>query len=235
MNKFAKISPAMLILMAWLQAIPVEAQTANRTWVSGAGDDGNPCSLAAPCKTFAGALTKTVANGIINCLAPGGFGAVNITKSVTIDCGGVFGGILAPGFDGITINGAGIVVNLRNLSIEGMGTGKIGIKFINGAVLRIEKTNIHGFQGSQAIAVNFAPPNGVSAELYIEDSVITENGSGIVIQPIGTGSGRGLINRVQVSNNANGIVISGDGNTGGAAVTVRDSTLAGNSSKGLQA
>src|SRR5215204_3612064 len=171
MNKFAKISSPMLILMGCLQAIPAAAQTANRTWVSGAGDDGNPCSLAAPCKSFAGALTKTVANGIINCLAPGGFGAVNITKSVTIDCGGVFGGVLAPGFDGITINGAGIVVNIRNLSIEGMGTGRIGIKFINGAVLRIEKTNIHGFQASQAIGVNFAPPAGLCSRL---DSAIVQ-------------------------------------------------------------
>lgn len=234
MYRLARIGAPALLLVICLQSVAAEAQTANRTWVSGGGDDANPCSLAAPCKTFANALTKTVANGIINCLAPGGFGTAFINKSITIDCGGAFGGILAPGLNGITVNGAGIVVNIRNLSIEGMGTGKIGIHFINGAVLRIEKTIIHGFQASQAIGVNFAPPAGVSAELYIEDSVITENGSGIVIQPIGTGSGRGLINRVQVSNNTNGIVISGAGNTGGAAMTVRDSTVAGNSANGVQ-
>jgi hypothetical protein len=234
MYRLARIGAPALLLVICLPFIPAAAQTATRTWVSQAGDDADPCSATSPCRTFAGALSKTVANGIINCLAPGGFGPVNITKSVTIDCAGTFGGILAGSVNGIIVNGAGIVVTIRNLAIEGIGTGRIGVNFINGAVLRIEKTNIHGFQASQAIGVNFAPPNGFSAELYIEDSVIAENGTGIVVQPVGTGIGRALINRVQVSNNASGIVISGDGNTGGAAVTVRDSTLAGNSSKGLQ-
>ena len=59
---------------------------ASRIWVSGVGDDANPCSRTAPCTTFAGAISKTAANGIINCLDPGGFGEVTITKSITIDC-----------------------------------------------------------------------------------------------------------------------------------------------------
>ena len=72
-------------LVFFLQAAPVHAQ-ASRTWVSGVGDDANPCSRTAPCKTFAGAISKTAVNGEINCLDPGGFGAVTITKSITIDC-----------------------------------------------------------------------------------------------------------------------------------------------------
>src|SRR3984893_18082597 len=87
---------------------------ASRTWVSGVGDDVNPCSRTAPCKTFAGAISKTAANGEINCLDPGGFGAVTITKSLTIKCQYTEGGILAAGTNGIIINaGANDSVTLK--------------------------------------------------------------------------------------------------------------------------
>src|SRR4029453_9246958 len=80
-------------LACLLQGAPAHAQ-AFRTWVSGVGDDANPCSRTAPCKTFAGAISKTALNGEINCLDPGGFGAVTITKSITIDCREIFASIL---------------------------------------------------------------------------------------------------------------------------------------------
>src|SRR6188768_2107753 len=85
---------------------------ATRTWVSGVGDDVNPCSRTAPCKTFAGAISKTAPGGVINCLDPGGFGGVTITKSITIDCTGTLGGVLVPGTPGITIVNAGVDVVL---------------------------------------------------------------------------------------------------------------------------
>src|SRR5271169_4214305 len=84
------------MLMLFFLSDPAYAQ-ASRTWVSGVGDDANPCSRTAPCKTFAGAISKTAVNGEINCLDPGGFGAVTITKSITIDCHEVFGSILSAG------------------------------------------------------------------------------------------------------------------------------------------
>src|SRR4029078_7089446 len=77
---------------------------ATRTWVSGVGDDANPCSRTAPCKTFAGAISKTAAGGEINCLDPAGFGAVTITKSISIDCHHTLGEILAASVNGIIIN-----------------------------------------------------------------------------------------------------------------------------------
>src|SRR2546430_3144694 len=132
---FAGISFAIV-----LQAASAHAQ-ATRTWVSGVGDDANPCSRTAPCKTFAGAISKTAPSGEIDCLDPGGFGALTITKSITIDCGGTFGSVLAAGTNGININGAGITVNLRNLSINGIGSGLIGIQFISGNSLTL--TNVH--------------------------------------------------------------------------------------------
>src|SRR5215471_3029045 len=96
---------------------------ATRTWVSGVGDDVNPCSRTAPCKTFAGAISKTAAGGEINCIDPGGFGTVTITKSITINCHEVFGSILASGTNGINVNALSTdKVVLRNLQINGAGT-----------------------------------------------------------------------------------------------------------------
>ena len=119
MKKLAGLIGAALSLCVY--ATPSHAQ-ATRTWVSGVGNDANPCSRTAPCKTFAGAISKTAAGGEINCLDPGGFGTVNITKSITIDAAGRMAAILASDTNGIIVNGAGIVVNLRGLSINGANT-----------------------------------------------------------------------------------------------------------------
>src|ERR1041384_8226160 len=105
-----------------LSALPASAQS-TRTWVSEVGSDSNPCSRTAPCATFSGAISKTAAGGEIDCLDPGGFGAVTITKAITIDCGGVTGGILAAGVNGVIVNaGVNDRIVLRNLSIQGVGT-----------------------------------------------------------------------------------------------------------------
>src|SRR2546422_3201772 len=94
---------------------------ATRTWVSGVGDDANPCSRTAPCKTFAGAISKTAPGGEIDALDPGGFGTLTITKAITIDGGGgQVASVLAAGTVGFTINaGAADRVILRNLAING--------------------------------------------------------------------------------------------------------------------
>src|SRR6186997_2083351 len=79
---------------------------ATRTWVSGVGDDANPCSRTAPCKTYAGAISKTAKDGEISTLDPGGFGAVTITKSIYINGthGAGYGSILNPSVNGVIIN-----------------------------------------------------------------------------------------------------------------------------------
>ncbi len=92
-------------VVLWSCVSSAQAQ-ATRTWVSGVGDDANPCSRTAPCKTFAGAISKTADGGEINVLDAGGFGAVTITKSITIDGGGSFASILASGTSGVIINDA---------------------------------------------------------------------------------------------------------------------------------
>src|SRR5690242_3697373 len=124
----AKLSFVGAILSVGLLGSMAQAQ-ATRTWVSGVGDDANPCSRTAPCKTFAGAISKTASGGEINVLDPGGFGAVTITKSITISSEGFEAGVLVSGTNGIVISaGAGDIVILRGLDIEGLGTGLSGIK-----------------------------------------------------------------------------------------------------------
>jgi hypothetical protein len=135
---------------------------ATRTWVSGVGDDVNPCSRTAPCKTFAGAISKTAAGGEINCLDPGGYGTLTITKSITIDCAGTLGSTLNSGaINGFVLNDSAtatpntINVVLRNLAINGAGTtlGLNGINFVSGRSLRVENVTIEN-QSNAGINVN---------------------------------------------------------------------------------
>src|SRR6202158_95869 len=110
------------LLTAALLAVGADSANAQatRTWVSGVGDDANPCSRTAPCKTFAGAISKTAAAGEINVLDPGGFGAVTITKSITIRSDHIEAGVLVSGTNGITVNaGSSDSIVLDGLDIEG--------------------------------------------------------------------------------------------------------------------
>src|SRR6266511_2093873 len=124
MNNSRFVFRVVLFVSTILTLTSLSHAQATRTWVSGVGDDVNPCSRTAPCKTFAGAISKTVSNGEINCLDPAGYGAVTITKSITIDCTGTFGSILNSVTNGVIINATNAggtdplrIVRLRGLSI----------------------------------------------------------------------------------------------------------------------
>src|ERR1700741_1565258 len=136
---------ATLLLICLLSSV-AQAQ-ASRTWVSGVGDDANPCSRTAPCKTFAGAISKTAAGGEIDALDPAGYGAVTITKAITIDGGGgQVASVLVSGTKGIVVQaGPSDVVILRNLRINGIGTGINGIPFLSGKDLNVENCYVFGF------------------------------------------------------------------------------------------
>src|SRR5712692_4155299 len=116
----SKMNLLKLLTLLVLGTTIMSAQ-ASRTWVSGVGDDANPCSRTAPCKTFAGAISKTAVGGEIDALDPGGFGAVTITKGITIDGGGgQVASILVAGTPAIIVNApANAVVIIRNLRING--------------------------------------------------------------------------------------------------------------------
>src|SRR5438132_12212132 len=147
----------MILIVAGFASL-AQAQ-ATRTWVSGVGDDVNPCSRTAPCKTFAGAISKTASPGIINCLDPGGFGAVTITKSIMIDCTGTLGSVLSSGVQGIIVNALTTdKIILRNIDISGAGT-----------TLRTNGINIVQAQSVQLF--------GVTIETYSGQGVQTTNTS----------------------------------------------------------
>jgi hypothetical protein len=131
--------------VAFAATVGTAQAQATRTWVSGVGDDVNPCSRTAPCKTFAGAISKTATGGEINCLDPGGFGSLTITKSITIDCGATFGSTLHSGVNGFIINIAGGKVILRNLSVNGAGTtiGTNSVNIIAAAQVMIENVTFN--------------------------------------------------------------------------------------------
>src|SRR5215471_15965496 len=138
-----------MMLLVFSSLLPSAAQAqATRTWVSGVGDDANPCSRTAPCKTFAGAISKTANGGEIDALDPAGYGAVTITKAITIDGGGgQVASVLVAGTNGIVVQAAPAtdVVILRNLRINGIGTGINGIRFLSGKALNVENDYIFGF------------------------------------------------------------------------------------------
>ena len=173
---------AMLGLM-WLGA-SAHAQ-ATRTWVSGVGNDANPCSRTAPCKTWAGAISKTAAGGEIDALDPGGFGALTITKSITLDGGGgQVASVLVSATNGIIVAaGASDVVILRNLRLNGLlgngsspGTAGInGIRFLSGAQLVVDNCDIFGFNNN---GVDVAL--GTTAIAEVRNSTFRNNaGSGV--------------------------------------------------------
>jgi hypothetical protein len=210
--------------------------------VSGVGDDVNPCSRTAPCKTFAGAISKTFINGEIDCLDPGGFGAVTVTKSITLDGTGTFGSILASGTTGIIIN---IAVNandplrtvtLRGLSINGAGasgtvgtrTGINGVNVLAGLALFVEDCVIFKFS-QNGIQVNNVPN---TFNVYIRNSVLRDNGlAGISMATATAGVFmRGTIENSHLNGNQNGINAGAN-----SRVSVDNSSLSGNTNAGALA
>ncbi|WP_441236310.1 right-handed parallel beta-helix repeat-containing protein [Bradyrhizobium sp. 930_D9_N1_4] len=217
-----------------LATAPAQAQ-ATRTWVSGVGDDVNPCSRTAPCKTFAGAISKTAAGGEINCLDPAGYGTVTITKSMTISCEGVTGSILGSFTNGINFNGLPTdYLVVKGLDIEGGGNGLNGINFLAGGFLHVEDCNIRHFTGS---GILIQPTS--SARFAISRTTLFSNGgvstgAGVRIAP-SSGTMKGTIEWVLADRNTYGIAV--DGTTGVSALTVaiRDSVMTDNSNAALVA
>ena len=216
-----------------LSAAPAFAQS--RTWVSGAGNDANPCSRTLPCLTFAAAHAVTAAGGEINCLDSAGFGTLTITKAISIICEGVVAGVLASGVNGMTVNaGAGDVVVLRGLDFEGIGTGNSGIAFNSGAALHIENCRIRDFNDW---GILFTPT--AAAELYVTGATISHNGfvaggGGIEVRTTAGLTSKVTINQSNVQNNTFGIRADGNGGAGGVInMTIRDTVSTGNSLNGI--
>jgi hypothetical protein len=208
-----------------LASAPAHAQ-ATRTYVSGVGDDANPCSRTAPCKTFAGSISKTAAGGEIDCLDPGGFGTVTITKAITIDCQGTLGSILASATNGININaGTNDRIVLRNLGINGTGTtlGLVGINILAANSVLIENVKIFDFS-QQAIADTRA----TGGLLTIIDTIAHDvTGAGLGVATTG-GTLTVQIDRFRSIGNGYGVALSTNTNA-----VIKNSVLSANTTAGI--
>src|SRR5438876_2414786 len=193
MTKFYPYLLRILIVVCFTFALASMAQAqATRPWVSGVGDDANPCSRTAPCKTFAGAISKTAPGGVIDALDPGGFGAVTITKSIAIEGTGGLASILVSGTNALVIAAAaGDDVVLRDILFEGLGTGLNGIRFLSGRSLTMERCSVKSF--TQA-GIDFEPNS--PAHLFVRDSsVINNGGAAILVKPQPGGSAKASVER----------------------------------------
>jgi hypothetical protein len=199
---------------------------ATRTWVSGVGDDANPCSRTAPCKTFAGAISKTANCGEIDALDPGGFGAVTITKSITIDGTGTLAGILASLTTGIIVNATATdVITIRGLSIDGACNGIRGMNILQAKAVNVEDCVIFRF-ANEGILVN----ESSDMALHVTNTIIRDNvGDGISATTSSASLRvRGTLDRCRLSGNGNGLHAKS-----GSAFNVRNSVIANNTSNGV--
>jgi hypothetical protein len=213
------VSSPIVALLLSLCAVPCFAQ-ATRTWVSGVGDDANPCSRTAPCKTFAGAISKTAVGGEIDAMDPGGFGALTITHSITIDGGeGTIGSILVAGTNALVIAASpSDEIIIRNLSLQGANQDSMttpginGISITSAGAVHIEHVTIQNFGNRGISSVS-------SSWLYVNDVTVKNNvNGGILVQ-----NGRANLDNVRATdNNAFGILA-----TSGGIVAVTNSAVGG--------
>jgi hypothetical protein len=257
MNKF-RFTMMALAIMAFTLMISSSAQAqATRTWVSGVGDDVNPCSRTAPCKTYAGAISKTAKDGEISTLDPGGFGAVTITKSITINGGGGgqgYGSILAAGApNGVIVNitdpaDVRKTVKLMWLDINGASTGTTGVNFIAGLALFVENCNIDGFTGDGIKVVN--NPQAVNNLIVRNTSIRNCATNGVNVNNTSTNAtvlafdnvmitrsgnnlnaangGRGQISNSYFGQSSAASGISANQGSSATDIAVNDSTMVGN-------
>jgi hypothetical protein len=232
-----------LLMAGTLCSVDPAAAQATRTWVSGVGDDVNPCSRTAPCKTFAGAISKTAPGGEINCLDPGGFGTLTVTKSITVDCTGTMGSSLnSGGVNGFVINDSAtatprtVKVILRGLSINGAGItpGLNGIRFLSGASLVVENVFIQNQTGGSGI--NIAPSAG-TARIVINNTQVKHSGSptgaGLAVVPTGTGGASVSVTNSSFDNNSNGVLANIASTTGRVLIDLANSSMSNNTANGF--
>ena len=230
MSKARFLVNTLVLIVLTLGISSVANAQATRTWVSGVGDDANPCSRTAPCKTFAGAISKTATTGEISVLDPGGFGAVTITKSITLNGDGTLAGILSSLVSGIIVNApANAVVNIRNLSINGAGNGTNGIRWVttiagagNNTKVYVENCTIIGVAGPGIIAdLNF------TGNLFVKNTSIKNVTVGVQMQTT-SGFVAAVLDRVSLEGLPTGVTVGNNG-----FLSIRDSSVSLNTSTGI--
>jgi hypothetical protein len=211
-------------------SISAHAATTARTWVSGVGNDANTaslCSRAAPCATFATAQTVTSVGGEINCVDPGGFGAVTITQSISIICTAGEAGVIVSGANGITIIAASnAVVYLSGLDIESLSGGFNGVEISSALRVTIQNCVIRGFFDG------VMTEHSSSMTLEIKDTTVTNNANnGVEIESLG-GTTYASIDHSLIGNNANNGVFAYS-SVGAVLLGISDGSMSLNGGNGL--
>ena len=235
MIKFYPTIKALLVTSFILALATVAQAQATRTWVSGVGDDVNPCSRTAPCKTFAGAISKTAKDGEISVLDPGGYGAVTITKSIYINGthGAGYGSIVSSLVNGVIINITDALdvrkaVRLRALDINGASTGINGISILAANNVWVEDSVIDGTTGNGTTSgIGIRVATAASCNLYVSDTMIHKHVTGIRVTS-SAGFAVANIRNSNIEGNTTGLDVT----TGGFA-TVQDTRFAANTTNGV--
>lgn len=224
------------ILCASLFALTQRAQALNtRTWVSGSGVDQANCGpIASPCRTLQYAHDNTTAGGEVDVLDSAGYGAVVISKSITIVGDGSIAGVLAAsGFNAITINaGAADTVVLRGLTVEGAGVGYSGIRYNSGGALTIANCLVQNFAGH---GVEMILSSGSSVVEILNTTTSYNALNGVSYRPASgsTAKAKLTIDRLISTHNQNGILLLNDFSSGGLTANVSNSLVANNSGDGF--
>lgn len=222
---FRRATLRLALVFAATVTFAAAAQALPQTFVSVSGNNANTCDRTAPCRTFAGALTKTDANGEIIVLDAGEYGTVSITKSVRIIAEGVYAGIRTLGEPGVSVTGAGVVVVLKGLTLTNKGN-TYGVSLSTGSpTLSIENCTINNFN------------RGIFArqgKLHVKDTVIRNSSIGISVNPDGGGEVSATIEHAQLENNNNAVsVLESAQFQGSAKAVVRDSVASGSTTYGF--
>jgi hypothetical protein len=227
MHKVRLILNTLAVSVFCLACVSVARAQASQTFVASTGNDANTCTKLSPCKTFAGAQPKTAAGGEIDALDQGGFGSVTITKSLTIDGGvGLFAGIHAPSVTAVTVSAATTdVVVIRNLRLDGQGTGIDGIKVTSAQEVHVEFCQILAFTAN-AIEVAASANN----HLFVQESTMRDNGNAGLLVSTTAGLARATVDHCWFRANGSGLIARDF-----SRVMLNSSLLTGNSSFGILA
>jgi hypothetical protein len=210
------------LIVTALASMPARAQ--QRVFVSGHGLDTNPCTVTQPCRTFQVAYNTVAANGEIDVLDPAGYGALTITKGISIQAHG-FGGITAASGAAITISvTTSEPVTLNGLLIDGGGTGQAGISITSSPPVQILNSVIRHFGSGISAGIGTGGSN-----LLIEDTVASDNSNvGILLSGNSVTNSQATLNRITANNNRLGVA------SGGFNMTIANSVISNNSDNGLQ-
>jgi hypothetical protein len=204
--------------VVFLTAMPAHAQ-ATRTWVSGVGDDVNPCSRTAPCKTFAGAISKTAAGGEINVLDPGGFGQLTINRSISIVAGGMPASVTFGVPAGVTIRaGANDFVSIDGVHFDGTESGTWAFNIISAGRVDIRNCGVAGVGGAGG-AINLNATTAV--QVYVSKCTLFANSTGVMASS--TVPSFVYLDDVQIKGSTTAVAAAGQ-----AAVYISNSSLVGN-------